>query len=88
MTARAQEIRRGLAHLRAVDPVLGKLIDGHPDVSPDAWLPPMDLFGALVFQIIGQQISVTAARAEIGLRWTPCRSLASSLLIATARSSE
>jgi DNA-3-methyladenine glycosylase II len=37
-----------------------------PDFDPDAWirrLPPMDLFGALVLQIIGQQISVVAATA-------------------------
>lgn len=37
-----------------------------PDFDPDAWvrrLPPLDLFGALVFAVIGQQISVTAATA-------------------------
>jgi DNA-3-methyladenine glycosylase II len=65
-TARAQEIRTGLARLHAVDPVLAELIDARPDFDPDAWvraLPAMDLFGALVFQIIGQQISVTAAMA-------------------------
>jgi DNA-3-methyladenine glycosylase II len=46
--------------------VLARVIDECPDFDPDAWvrrLPPMDLFGALVFQIIGQQISVTAATA-------------------------
>ena len=65
-TARAQEIRDGLAWLRAADPVLAQVIDDHPGFDPDAWvqrLPPMHLFGALVFQIIGQQISVTAATA-------------------------
>jgi DNA-3-methyladenine glycosylase II len=66
MTARAQEIRKGLAWLHAADPVLARLIDDRPDFDPDVWirrLPAMDLFGALVFQIIGQQISVIAATA-------------------------
>jgi len=65
-TARAQEIRTGLAWLRAADPVLAQVIHDHPDFDPDVWvqrLPAMDLFGALVFQIIGQQISVIAATA-------------------------
>jgi DNA-3-methyladenine glycosylase II len=64
--ARAQEIRTGLACLHAADPVLAQLIDDRPDFNPDVWmqkLPAMDLFGALVFQIIGQQISVIAATA-------------------------
>jgi DNA-3-methyladenine glycosylase II len=65
-TARARQIRTGLAWLRAADPVLAQLIDDHPGFDPDAWvrrLPAMNLFGALVFAIIGQQISVTAATA-------------------------
>jgi DNA-3-methyladenine glycosylase II len=65
-TARAQEIRTGLAWLHAADPVLAQVIDDRPDFDPDVWvrrLPAMDLFGALVFQIIGQQISVVAATA-------------------------
>jgi DNA-3-methyladenine glycosylase II len=60
------EIRTGLAWLHAADPVLARLIDDHPDFDPGVWirkLPAMGLFGALVFQIIGQQISVTAATA-------------------------
>jgi DNA-3-methyladenine glycosylase II len=66
MMARAQEIRTGLAWLHAADPVLAQVIDDRPDFDPDVWmrrLPTLDLFGALVFQIIGQQISVTAATA-------------------------
>ena len=65
-TARAQDIRAGLAWLHAADPVLAQLIDDRPDFDPDVWvrrLPAMGLFGALVFQIIGQQISVIAATA-------------------------
>jgi hypothetical protein len=68
MTARAQEIRTGLARLHAADPVLAQVIDERPDFDPDAWarrLAAMDLFGALVFQVIG-------ARG-------PCRARSSSL---------
>jgi DNA-3-methyladenine glycosylase II len=64
--ARVQQIRSGLAWLRTADPVLAQLIDERPGFDPDVWvrrLPAMDLFGALVFQIIGQQISVIAATA-------------------------
>jgi hypothetical protein len=52
--------------LRKADPVLGRLIDAHPDFHPRAWmdeLPPLDAFGTLVFQVIGQQLSVRATRA-------------------------
>jgi DNA-3-methyladenine glycosylase II len=51
--------------LRAADPVLAHLIDEHPDFRPRAWmneLPPLDAFGTLVFQVIGQQLSVRATR--------------------------
>jgi 3-methyladenine DNA glycosylase/8-oxoguanine DNA glycosylase len=66
---RAQEVRTGLAWLHAADPVLARLIDDHPGFDPDAWarrLPALGLFGALVFQVIGQQISVIAATAIFG----------------------
>jgi DNA-3-methyladenine glycosylase II len=45
--------------------VLGRLIDDRPDFDPRAWLaqlPPMDLYGALLFQVAGQQLSVAATR--------------------------
>jgi DNA-3-methyladenine glycosylase II len=51
--------------LRAADPVLAQVIDAHPDFHPRAWineLPPFDAFGTLVFQVIGQQLSVRATR--------------------------
>lgn len=54
----------GFEHLHRVDPVLAALIDERPDYDPDAWrttLPDMDLFGCLVYQVLGQQISVRAA---------------------------
>jgi DNA-3-methyladenine glycosylase II len=48
--------------------VIGKLIDLHPDFDPRAWLdelPPMNLFGSLIFQIAGQQLSVAATRRTV-----------------------
>lgn len=52
-------------HLRK-DPVLARLIAKYPDFDPRAWLselPKLDAFGALVFQVIGQQLSVKATYA-------------------------
>src|SRR3954470_7554938 len=54
--------------LRKADPVLAQLIDAQPDFQPRAWLdelPPLDAFGTLVFQVIGQQLSVSATRATL-----------------------
>jgi DNA-3-methyladenine glycosylase II len=54
--------------LRAADPVLARLIDARPDFRPRAWLdelPPLDAFGTLVFQVAGQQLSVSSTRAII-----------------------
>ncbi len=54
------------AHLRAADPVLARLLDEHgePDLRPDPARPgPGDHYGALVRSIVGQQLSVIAARA-------------------------
>ena len=45
--------------------MLARLIDDRPDFDPRAWmaqLPPMDLSGALLFQVVGQQLSVAATR--------------------------
>lgn len=55
-------------YLRSADPVLGRLIDGQPDFRPRAWmdeLPPLDAFATLVFQVAGQQLSVSSTRAII-----------------------
>lgn len=57
------------AYLRDADPVLARLIDERPDFDPRAWmaqLPVMDLYGALLFQIAGQQLSVAATRTILG----------------------
>jgi DNA-3-methyladenine glycosylase II len=51
-----------------VDPVIGQLIDRRPDFDPHAWLndlPAMTLFGSLLFQVTGQQLSVAATRRTI-----------------------
>jgi DNA-3-methyladenine glycosylase II len=55
----------GREFLRAADPILGRLIDSLPDFRPRAWtseLPRLDGFGTLIFQVIGQQLSVSATR--------------------------
>jgi DNA-3-methyladenine glycosylase II len=67
MTDRAAAVADPKARefLRKADPVLARLIDAHPDFQPRAWLdelPPLDAFGTLVFQVIGQQLSVRATR--------------------------
>jgi DNA-3-methyladenine glycosylase II len=62
---RQAELRRAQEHLRKADPVIGRFIKRRPDFDPHAWLeelPPMDLFGSLLFQIAGQQLSVAATR--------------------------
>jgi 3-methyladenine DNA glycosylase/8-oxoguanine DNA glycosylase len=41
------------------------LIDARPDFHPRAWLdelPPLDAFATLIFQVVGQQLSVSATR--------------------------
>ena len=62
---RLEQARR---HLRQADPVLAGLIADRPDFDPRRWitdLPAMDLFGALLFQIAGQQLSVAATRRTL-----------------------
>ena len=54
--------------LRRADPILRRLIDARPDFQPRAWLnelPPLDAFGTLIFQVIGQQLSVSATRTIV-----------------------
>jgi DNA-3-methyladenine glycosylase II len=61
----ADWLEQARAHLRTADPVLARLIAARPDFDPRRWLtelPPMDLFGALLFQIAGQQLSVASTR--------------------------
>ena len=61
----AEWLRQARSYLHHADPVLARLIDDRPDFDPRAWLtrlPPMDLFGALLFQVAGQQLSVASTR--------------------------
>src|ERR1700746_1596456 len=54
--------------LRNADPVLARLVDARPGFRPRAWmdeLPPLDAFGTLVFQVVGQQLSVRATRTIV-----------------------
>ena len=65
---RATRLRLAQHHLREADPVIGDLIERRPDFDPHVWLdelPPMSLFGSLLFQIAGQQLSVAAARRTV-----------------------
>jgi DNA-3-methyladenine glycosylase II len=60
--------REAREFLRNADPVLAQLIDARPDFRPRAWLdelPPLDAFGTLIFQVAGQQLSVSSTRAII-----------------------
>ena len=62
---RAAWLQQARFRLRNADPVLARLIDDRPDFDPRAWmalLPSMDLYGALLFQVTGQQLSVQATR--------------------------
>jgi DNA-3-methyladenine glycosylase II len=67
-SSRADWLRQARSYLRSADPVLARLIDDRPDFDPRAWmtqLPPMDLYGALLFQVTGQQLSVAATRRTL-----------------------
>jgi DNA-3-methyladenine glycosylase II len=64
----ADPLEQARSQLRQADPVLARLIADRPDFDPRRWmteLPPMDLFGALLFQIAGQQLSVAATRRTL-----------------------
>jgi DNA-3-methyladenine glycosylase II len=54
--------------LRAADPRIAALVEADPGLNPDllfdGW--PSDLWGALVLQVIGQQLSRAAAAAILG----------------------
>ena len=67
-SSRAVLLPQARSYLRKADPVLARLIDERPDFDPRAWiteLPPMDLYGALLFQVTGQQLSVPATRRTL-----------------------
>ena len=65
MTTAAAADPTARAFLRKADPVLARVIDAHPGFRPRAWideLPALDAFGTLLFQVVGQQLSVKATR--------------------------
>jgi DNA-3-methyladenine glycosylase II len=67
-SSRAEWLQQARSYLRHADPVLARLIENRPAFDPLAWmaqLPPMDLYGALVFQVTGQQLSVAATRRNL-----------------------
>ena len=52
--SRVAWLREARSTLRRADPVLARLIDDRPEFDPRSWLaelPPMDLYGALLFQV-------------------------------------
>jgi len=68
LSSHAAWLQHARSALRDADPVLARLIDHRPDFDPRAWmaqLPPMDLYGALLFQVTGQQLSVAATRRTL-----------------------
>jgi DNA-3-methyladenine glycosylase II len=67
-TAAALADPKARKFLRSRDPVLARIIDARPDFRPRAWideLPPLDAFGTLIFQVVGQQLSVRATRTIV-----------------------
>jgi len=69
MTQKAQsDTATAREYLRRADPILRELIDARPDFHHRAWLnelPPLDAFGTLIFQVVGQQLSVSATRTIV-----------------------
>ncbi len=55
----------GRAVLRTADPRMAELVDAEPDLNPDRLFDglPGDLWGSLVLQVIGQQLSLASAAA-------------------------
>jgi len=67
-SSRAAWLQQARSYLRDADPVLARLIGDRPEFDPRAWiaeLPAMDLYGALLFQVTGQQLSVPATRRTL-----------------------
>ena len=63
---RERELAEAREALRDADPVMRGLIDAKPSLDFNSWrerLPVEGLFEALLFQIVGQQISVSAMSA-------------------------
>lgn len=73
LSSRKAWLTKARRYLRKADPVLARLIDDRPDFdfaearqkNPFGLKLPNDLFGALLFQVTGQQLSVAATRATL-----------------------
>jgi DNA-3-methyladenine glycosylase II len=68
-SSRSSWLRQARSRLRKADAVMARLIDERPQFDPRAWideLPKMDLYGALLFQVTDQQLSVAATRRTLG----------------------
>jgi DNA-3-methyladenine glycosylase II len=68
MTAAALADPAAREFLRKADPVLAGVIDAHPDFRPRSWLdelPRLDAFKTLIFQVVGQQLSVRVTRTIV-----------------------
>jgi DNA-3-methyladenine glycosylase II len=65
VTPAADRWRAGREVLRAADPAMAALVDADPRLDPDRLFErlPADLWGALVLQVVGQQLSLAAAAA-------------------------
>ena len=60
--------RKAREVLPKADPVLARVIDANSAFRPRAWLdelPPLDAFSTLIFQVVGQQLSVAATRTIV-----------------------
>src|ERR1700756_41411 len=60
--------RKAREVLRKADPGLAGVSAAHPAFRPRAWmdeLPPLDAFATLIFQVVGQQLSVAATRTIV-----------------------
>src|SRR5260370_12745439 len=67
-SSRATWLQQARSYLHDADSVLARLIDDRPAFDPRAWLtqlPPMDLYGALLFLVTGQQLSGPATRRTL-----------------------
>lgn len=79
--SRAAWLRQARSHLRAVDPVVARLIDDQPDFDPQAWITQLPAIES------AYQLGHLPAKDEvlaIADKWRPHRSLATSYLISAA----
>jgi len=61
-------LQQARSYLRTADPLLAPLIDDRPAFDLRAWLaqlPPLDVYGALLFQLTSRLFSAAFEPAEI-----------------------